>query len=294
VKPRVLIAGCGYLGRATADLFHFAQWEVEAWTHSPESAAQLSARPYPVHAVDIADSAAVEEAAAEFDAVIHCASSGGGGAAAYRQVYFEGAKNLLAALRPRLFIYTSSTSVYAQTAGEWVDETSAAEPKHETGKILRETEEFVRQSGGWVARLAGIYGPGRSALLRKFLSGEARIEEGGGRYLNQVHRDDIASALFLLASLPNEHGIVNVSDDQPLTQRECYAWLAAKLDRPLPAGATQVGKRKRGVSNKRISNRKLRALGWEPQYPTFIIGMEKSVLSALPTEGARSGTPRSR
>ena len=107
-------------------------------------------------------------------------------------------KNLLAALRPRTFLYTSSTSVYAQTDGEWVDETSAAEPRHETGRILRETEDLVRQENGLVARLAGIYGPGRSALLRKFLSGEARIEEGGERYLNQAHRDDIAAALFHL------------------------------------------------------------------------------------------------
>jgi len=286
VKPRVLIAGCGYVGCAAADLFHFAQWEVEGWTRLPESAAQLSDKPYAVHAVDIADSEAVEEAAAEFDAVIHCASSGGGGAVDYRQVYFEGAKNLLAALRPRTFIYTSSTSVYAQTAGEWVDEISAAEPKHETGKILRETEEVVRQSGGWVARLAGIYGPGRSALLRKLLSGEARIEERGERYLNQVHRDDIASALFLLASLPNDFGIVNVSDDQPLTQRECYQWLAAQCQRPLPPLESLSGERKRGASNKRVSNRKLRALGWNPKFPNFPAGMANSVLPAFASTGA--------
>jgi nucleoside-diphosphate-sugar epimerase len=286
VEPRVLIAGCGYVGCATADLFHFAQWEVEGWTRLPESAAELSDKPYAVHAVDIADSKAVEEAAAEFDAVIHCASSGGGGAVDYRQVYLEGAKNLLATLRPRIFIYTSSTSVYAQTAGEWVDEMSAAEPTHETGKILRETEEVVRQSGGWVARLAGIYGPGRSALLRKLLSGEARIEERGERYLNQVHRDDIASALFLLASLPNDCGIVNVSDDQPLTQRECYQWLAAQCQRPLPPPESHSGERKRGASNKRVSNRKLRALGWNPKFPNFPTGMEDSVLPAFVSTGA--------
>ena len=79
-----------------------------------------------------------------------------------------------------------------------MDEESAAEPTHETGLILRETEDLVREGGGMVARLAGIYGPGRSALLRKFLSGEARIDANLERYLNQAHRDDIAAALFLL------------------------------------------------------------------------------------------------
>jgi len=288
--PRVLIAGCGYVGTAAADLFHAAQWDVEGWTHSPESAAQLAGKPYAVQAVDITDDAAVRKSAAPFDAVIHCASSGGGGAEVYRRVYFEGVRNLLATLRPRTFVYTSSTSVYAQTDRGWVDETSPAEPRHEAGRILRETEELVRQDGGLVARLAGIYGPGRSALLRKFLSGEARLDEGGARYLNQVHRDDIAGALVYLVALCNERSsapsIVNVTDDRPITQREAYSWLAAKFDRPLPAVAARASERKRGASNKRVSNRKLRALGWEPRFPTFSIGMEKSVLPAFATLGA--------
>ena len=283
---RVLIAGCGYVGVATADLFDAAGWEVEGWTHSAESAARLAGKPYPMRAVDIAARPAVEAAASEFEAVIHCASTGGGGAESYRRVYLEGARNLLAALRPRTFLYTSSTSVYAQSDGEWVDEESAAEPAHETGRILRETEEFVRQKGGVVARLAGIYGPGRSALLRKFVSGEAKIEGRGERYLNQAHRDDIAAALVHLATMPPASQIVNVVDNEPRTQKECYQWLARKLERPLPPSVSGRGERKRGASNKRVSNRKLRALGWEARFPTFEIGMENSVLPAYPTLGA--------
>ena len=278
--PRVLIAGCGYVGTATADLFQAAGWEVEGWTHSEDSASKLSAKPYPVRAVDIANRSALQAAAGLFEVVIHCASTGGGGAENYRRIYFYGATNLIQILPPNRFIFTSSTSVYAQTNGEWVDEDSAAEPQHETGKILRETEEFVRQSGGIVARLAGIYGPGRSALLRMFLTGEARLENGGERYQNQAHRDDIASALLHLAKLPNDPGPVNVTDDEPLTQRECYEWLAAKLNRPLPPDRSQTPDRKRGSSNKRVSNQKMRTLGWAPQFPTFPTGMEKSVLLA--------------
>lgn len=288
---RVLIAGCGYVGVATADLFHAAGWEVEGWTHSAKSAAQLADKPYATRAVDIAAAEAVQAAAASFDAVIHCASSGGGGAGSYRHVYLEGARNLLAALRPSTLAYTSSTSVYAQTSGEWVDETSVAEPGHETGKILRETEDFVRQYGGCVARLAGIYGPGRSALLRKLVAGEARIEAGTERYLNQVHRDDIAMALLLLVTQSSSGqlppgAIVNIIDDQPMTERECYEWLATKLNRPVPPVASPAGARKRGASNKRVSNRKLHALGWTPEFPNFKIGMDDSVLPAYPLLGA--------
>ena len=272
---RILIAGCGYVGAATADLFHATGWAVEGWTHSQDSAAELASKPYLVRAVDISGN----EVAGDFDVVIHCASSGGGGAEGYRRIYLEGARNLLEKLRPHGFIFTSSTSVYAQSGGEWVDETSATEPVHETGKILRETEALVRQSGGVVARLAGIYGPGRSALLRKFLAGEARLDGDGSRFLNQVHRDDIANALVRLAELPDE-GIVNVVDDEPNTQRDAYEWLAARLGRPLPPTADRPQKRKRGMSNKRVRNARLRSLGWEPRFPNFASGMEDSVLPA--------------
>ena len=296
---RVLVAGCGYVGTATADLFQANGWEVEGWTRSAESAAEVAqasslrggttqagSSRYRKLPVDISDRAAVQSAASTFDVVIHCASSGGGGAESYRRVYLAGARNLIEALRPRTFLYTSSTSVYAQTGGEWVNEESAAEPEHETGRILRETEEFVRQNGGLVARLAGIYGPGRSALLRKFLSGEARVEAGAERYLNQAHRDDIAAALLHLVTTPNESQIVNITDDEPMTQRECYEWLAAKLDRPVPQTTSGAGERKRGASNKRVSNRKLHALGWTSEFPNFKIGMERSVLPAYPDDGA--------
>ena len=283
---RVLIAGCGYVGVATADLFHVARWEVEGWTRSEQSAAQLSAKPYRVRPVDLANPDAVARSGGDFDLVIHCASSHGGGAESYRRIYFEGARTLIEMLRPNRFLFTSSTSVYGQTNGEWVDENSPAEPRHETGRILRETEELVRQKSGTIARLAGIYGPGRSALLRKFLSGEARLENGGVRYQNQAHRDDIAAALFHLATLPDDPGIVNLTDNEPLTERDCYTWLATKLNHPLPPESVATTGRKRGTSNKRVSNQKLRALGWVPRFPSFRVGMEESVLQRYREFGA--------
>ena len=287
--PKVLIAGCGYVGAATADLFQAAEWEVEGWTHSAKSAARLGAKPYPIRAVDLTEASAVQAAAGPCDAVIHCASSGGGGAESYRQIYLQGARHLVAAFPGSRLLYTSSTSVYAQKEGEWVDETSPAEPTHETGKILRETEDYVCENGGLVARLAGIYGPGRSALLRKFLSGTARIDGDGGRFLNQAHRDDIASALFHLLTLRDEargkERIFNVADHEPMTQRACYEWLAQKLGRPLPPSGTTPEPRKRGTSNKRVSSARLRDLGWVARYPKFTIGMADSVLPAYSATG---------
>ncbi len=267
---RVLIAGCGFVGLAVARALHRTGWNVLGCTHSEESARSLAAEPFAIRAADLGDIGALR-ALADWrgcDAIMHCASSGRGGAEAYRRVYLAGARNLIEALAPRRLIFTSSTSVYAQNAGEWVTEESAAEPERETGRILRETEDLVLANGGCVARLAAIYGPGRSVLLKKFFSGEAVIEGDGSRWINQVHRDDAASALGLLVE-SEARGIFNVSDDAPMSQRDVYEWLAARFARPLPPSGPIDPTRKRGITSKRVNNAHLRALGWMPRYPSF-------------------------
>jgi nucleoside-diphosphate-sugar epimerase len=283
--PRVLIAGCGYVGRAAAELFHAGDWEVEGWTSSAESAVRCGAAPYRIRAVDLTDADAVSAAGGEFDAMIQSASSRGGDADAYQAIYLASTRNLAAAFPRALHLFTSSTSVYGQTDGEWVTELSPAEPERETGRILREAEELVLARGGIVARLAGIYGPGRSALLRKFLSGEAVLGPDSDRWINQAHRDDIAAALVLLIRRA-EGGIYNVSDNHPLSQRACYEWLAQYLDRPVPPASETVARRKRGNSNKRISSAKLQQIGWNPRFPTFASGITESVLPNLESLGA--------
>lgn len=271
--PRLLIAGCGYVGIATAHLFRANGWEVEGWTSTR---------------VDISDREAVRAAASDFDAVIQLASSRGGNADDYRRVYLNGARNLSTAFPNSLLLFASSTSVYAQRDGEWVDESSPADPARETGRILREAEDLVLSRGGIVVRLAGIYGPGRAALLRKFLSGAAVLDPSSERYLNQVHRDDIATALLLLVKRgrTDEGAIFNVSDNHPWSQRACYEWLASELGRPIPPTSVAATERKRGNSNKRVSSGKLLGAGWEPRYPTFEMGMRDSVLPNLPRLGA--------
>jgi nucleoside-diphosphate-sugar epimerase len=280
--PRILIAGCGYVGQTTADLFHAAGWAVEGWTQSVESAEALLPKPFPVHAVDIADKVEVDARTGIFDAVILCASSRGGGADAYRRIYLGGARNLLDRFGGARILFTSSTSVYAQDDGSWVTEESQTKPARETGRILLETEELVLGQDGIAARVAGIYGPGRSALLTKFLTGEATIDLGHDRFVNQIHRDDIAAALFLLLDRPSPaRGIYNMVDDQPILQSECYRWLAERLNRPVPPLEKSTSSSKRGATNKRVSNAKLHSIGWKPQYPSFAETMETSILRSF-------------
>jgi nucleoside-diphosphate-sugar epimerase len=278
---RILIAGCGYVGAATAEVFHQAGWEVEGWTRSAESAQQFAGKPYRVSTVDLTDAGQMAASAGSFTAVVHCASTRGGDAAQYRRVYFEGARHLVRKFPDARLLFTSSTSVYAQSKGEWVTEESPAEPAHERAMVLREAEELVLAGGGIVARLAGIYGPGRSVLLRRLLHDEALIDPDNDRFVNQVHRDDAAAALFAIVTRGVAGEIYNVADDEPMRQSECYKWLAQKLNRPPPRIGTSAAQRKRGPSNKRVSNKKLRRLGWAPKYPSMAEAMEENILPNL-------------
>jgi nucleoside-diphosphate-sugar epimerase len=280
--PRILIAGCGYVGQATANLFHSAGWDVEGWVASGRSATALSGKPYPISQIDISNRDLVKNQPGVFDAVIHCASSRGGGVDDYQKIYLNGARNLLDRFAEARILFTSSTSVYGQRDGSWVTEESETRPARETGRILLETERLVLGRKGMVIRLAGIYGPGRSALLSKFLAGTAIIDPETDRFVNQVHRDDVVSASFhLLTQDAKGTPILNVVDDEPMLQSDCYRWLADRLNRPLPPTAKLTTQRKRGDSNKRVSNSKLRDLDWAPLYPTFAEGMEKSVFPSF-------------
>jgi nucleoside-diphosphate-sugar epimerase len=279
---RVLIVGCGYVGEAAANAFHEEGWEVEGWTATAESAAKLAGRPYPVRPVDVTDVTAVSNASGEVDVVIHCVSSRGGDEKQYRRLYFEGAQNLLRAFPRAALLFTSSTSVYGQTDGSVVDESIPAEPRHEKGKILRETEKVVLAAGGIVLRLGGIHGPHRSFFLSRLLEGRMPAE-GNDRLINQIHRDDIVSALLLLADRRADYRgeIFNVVGDQAVKASDAYEWLSSQLGRPLVSDAGEACQRKRGGSNKQVSNRKLRALGWEPRYPDFESAMTESILPSF-------------
>ena len=216
--------------------------------------------------------------------MVNCSASGGGGADDYRKVYLQGNRNLLAWLTdspPKNFVYTSSTSVYAQNDGSEVTEKSVTEPAADTAKVLVETEKLLssaateRQFPAVILRVAGIYGPGRGHAFKQFLRGEAKIEGDGARWLNMIHRDDLISIISaaLERGMPGE--IYNAADNAPASQLEFFTWLAAELKRPLPpriAADTEVW-RKRGVTNKRVSNAKLRTeLKYEFRYPDFRAG----------------------
>src|SRR5436190_10229664 len=278
---RVLIVGCGYVGLALGSKLSSAGHEVVGIRRSGGSEAAFRKVGIKPLLLDITRENAFGESLPEYDWVVNCVSSSKGDADDYRATYLEGTKRLLAWLieRPlKKFVYTSSTSVYGQTDGSIITESSPIEPAIQTGKILVETEQILLKAArlnafpGVILRLAGIYGPQRGYWFRQFISGSAEIQDEGQRVLNMIHRDDVVGAVIAALKQAGPGEIYNVADDEPVTQVEFFSWLSEKLGRRLPPVAVNAPgiDRKRGISNKRISNLKLKTvLGYQFKYPTF-------------------------
>jgi nucleoside-diphosphate-sugar epimerase len=284
---RCLIAGCGYVGVALAALLRDAGHDVLGLKRQPaglpEGIAPLTA--------DLADASSLAAAFATLpgspDVVVYAAAADGGEDEAYRRAYVAGLRNVVAALHargaaPACLLFTSSTAVYAQDDGSWVDETSPTEPRDFRGTRMLEAEA-IAAACGWPAaslRLGGIYGPGRTRLIDAVRSGRAVIRPGPPRYGNRIHRDDAAGALAHLVAqalagrvlAPCHLGV----DDEPSDEAAVLRWLASTLGVAEPPVRAEKGASAhvggRTASNKRCSNARLRASGYAFRYPTFRAG----------------------
>jgi nucleoside-diphosphate-sugar epimerase len=278
---RVLIIGCGYVGLPLGVALARAGHEVFGVRRGAEGAEELRAHRLTPVIADITRRADLEKIPGPFDWVVNTVSSTKGGVEEYRAVYLEATRQIiewLSAHPPQKYLYTSSTSVYAQTDGSWVTEESATEPRGETSRVLVETEQLLLRAArensfpALVLRVAGIYGPGRGHLFQQYLRDEARIAGDGSRLINMIHRDDVVRAARAALERGQPGRIYNVADDEPVTQGEFFAWLSGQLQKPLPSPATEEenARRKRGLTHKRVSNRRLREeLRCELSFPTY-------------------------
>lgn len=277
MKNSLVIIGYGYLGEAIGDAFQDKGWKVFKVGRSGDDVVQA----------DVSDREsllALKNRMGPVDAVVHCASSGRGGEDAYYQVFEKGASHLTEVFNESQILFTSSSSVYPQTEGESVNEESFAEPDRATGKILRNAEKIILDSGGVVMRLSGIYGEGRSVILKKWLKGESTVEEDGRRMLNQIHRRDAAQAFLMIAENEISGEIFNISESQPQSQLDTLQWLANHYGRPLPESVPRDLNRKRGWTHKIVSSEKMQKLGWVPRYPSFTDAVD-AIAPTLQIEG---------
>lgn len=287
---RVLIVGCGYVGRALGAELAKQGHRVAGVRRGWGSEAGRQSAGIKELVADITQPGQLIPLPRAWDWVVNCVSSSGGGPEDYRRVYLEATRNLiqwLSATPPRKFVYTSSTSVYGQNDGSLVTESCPTEPEAETARILVETERVLLESArlrnfpAVILRVAGIYGPGRGYWFKQYLKGAAVIEGRGGRVLNMIHRDDVAGAIIaaLQRGCPGE--VYNAVDDEPVTQLGFFEWLSGALGKALPPSVPEDAgaARNRGVSNKRISNHRLRTeLGCPLKYPTFREGYTAEIL----------------
>lgn len=273
MAPRVLIAGCGDVGTALGLRLAAEGHEVFGLRRRPERL------PAPLRGL-AGDVTAPETLGALPDGielVAYTAAADRSDDDAYRRAYVDGVRHVLAALAAcgaplRRVLFTSSTAVYGQTDGRWVDETSSTDPAGYSGRRLLDGEALVLASGvsAVVLRLAGIYGPGRTRMIDRVRSGEAVVADGPPRWTNRIHRDDCAGAAHHLLVHPDTAGIWVGADHEPADERIVLDWLAARLGVSAPRRtADAAAPRARSDTNKRCSNRKLVGSGYRFRYPTF-------------------------
>lgn len=265
---KVLVAGAGYVGAAFARRAHAAGHEVTVLRRKPEPLGEGIAGV----AADLTDPSSLA-GLPHFDALVYTAAADDGSEDAYRRAYVDGLKNVIARRNSARVIFTSSTAVYAQDDGSVVDETSEVTARA-NARFLLEGEALVREAGGVVLRLAGIYGPGRDRIVRMVKEGTARL--GSGAFGNRIHRDDCAGALLHLASSVDPAPIYVGVDEAPVLLDDVYTWVAGELGLPRPKEG-EPDARAKGTGKKRCSSALLLASGYRLLFPSFREGYREAI-----------------
>lgn len=267
---KVLIAGCGDVGGRLAVALASAGHEVYGLRRSAFALPGVQAL-----AGDVTEPATLRLPTG-LDYVFVLLAPGEGGEAAYRRVYYEGTRNVLKALegqRVRRLFWISSSGVYGQDDGSLVDEGSPAEPASPTARVLRDSEDLAR-AGGWpatIVRLSGIYGSGRLRLVNWVQAGRP-VQAAPVQWSNRIHAADAAALLAFLLERDREGAELDDcylgTDSLPAPQHEVLDWLAERLGLPPVPHAHQPG----AGQNKRLSNARVRALGFRFTYPDYRSG----------------------
>lgn len=286
---RLVVFGCGYVGRSLAQVALSAGAHVTALTRNLGAAADLRSMGIDVVVADLAKAEWHRSIGGPVDFVVNCVSSGGRTVEAYRHSYVDGMRSVLGWLRERespvnTFVYTSSTSVYPQGEGVVVTEEAPVGDGPGNGRIIFESENLLRGTPvtvvrrSFVLRLAGIYGPGRHYLLNQLRAGATPMFGNVEHKMNLVHRDDIVSAIMACLRAPDSVGssVFNVSDGSPVPKREIVRWLATQLGVPVPEASLSEGDGRAGgspVPNRIISSGKFQQeLSWRPRFPDYRAG----------------------
>jgi nucleoside-diphosphate-sugar epimerase len=279
---KILIVGCGAIGSELAEVLSAKGHDVTGLKRRPPVSSSDSIR---YVAGDINSAADLADLDSDFTQVYFIVSPDGRTEQSYRAIYESGLNNLLTKLPDAQWLIVSSTSVYGQTQGEWVDEDSIAEPDNITSRLIRQAEQRLIASNpaNIVVRFSGIYGPGREYLLRQAMQTPA-IQQTPPYYTNRIHQQDCVGVLAFLLEQHLAGKTLNqcylASDDDPAPMWEVMNWLAKNLHCPPPTVKDGT------VMNKRCSNARLKALGYRFKYPSYKDGYRKLIDSRSSARGS--------
>lgn len=283
MSKTLMIAGCGDVGGRLGQQLSAAGWTVYGLRRSVALLPQVIR---PVAGDLHADACPAAWPSEPLDYLVYCAAATDHDEAGYHAAYVDGLRRVLDWLaqqgqRPKRLLFVSSSGVYGQQLGEWVDEQSPAEAGSYSGRIMREAEQLALNSGlpASLVRLTGLYGPGREWLLKQVRQGYRVVSEPP-LYGNRIHVDDAAGLLAYLLQA-DARGVelddcyIGV-DDQPAPLYDVVAWLREQLEISHWSDDSTV----RRSGSKRCSNARARALGWTPQYPSYREGY-RAILQQL-------------
>jgi nucleoside-diphosphate-sugar epimerase len=268
----VLILGCGDLGQRLAARLPADQYRVVGVRRSP--AVDTPSITY--RQCDLSQPDALRPLLTEpVGVIVITMTPDERSDAGYRRAYVDTCRHLVANLKtlhqtPRLLVFVSSTGVYGQQDGSWVDETSPTEPDSFSGQRLLEAEAIIRESDfpHCIVRFSGIYGPGRTRLIEQVRQGRAVLSAA---FTNRIHADDCAGVLAHLIDKARrgleQDSLYLATDSTPAPMAEVVNWLAMQLKVDRAVFAPDRIDSERG--NKRCANQRLLESGYRLRYPGY-------------------------
>lgn len=293
---RVAILGCGYVGIALSEQLLGNGHESVGVRRSRKGCEHLEAAGIDPVQGDLTERATVERLPS-VDAVAFLATPDTRDAEAARALHVDGLRTVIDALAdaddpPKRLVYSSTTGVYGDHDGAWVDEESELRPPTEKTRVIADAERIALEDAadrgidGRVVRFAGLYGPDRHRLDR-YLDGP--VTEG---VLNLLHRGDAATATRALCTGALDADVLLAVDDEPVGRPELARWLAEQQGVEPPetqsvadrlATVDDPDRAARIRASKRCSNDRLRSAGIELEYPTYREGYGH-ILADYPNE----------
>jgi nucleoside-diphosphate-sugar epimerase len=265
---RILVAGCGDIGCRLGLLLSAAGHQVTGLRRNT-SGMPTGITPL---AADLILTESLAGLTGPFDQVVFLPTPDERHEVAYEQVFRKGLANLRAALpafEGRL-IAVSSTAVYGEHGGCWVDETTQPNPAGFNGRVLLGMEQDAADlfPGCVIVRFSGIYGPGRDRLIRTVKDGSAFSSYRAPVWTNRIHSTDAAGVLYHLLGLEQPDRLYLASDEAPVPSHEILNWLAAGLG--VPHSETNLDETQ--VHGKRVNASRLRHSGYRMHYPDYVSG----------------------